>query len=222
MMFVRPKTILKLAPIALLTSGMLISTPASADELTPPRPLTEYEQELIQDATPEEKEMLFRAIALNEDVNKEERGTLGQFRSSSPSSVYEDVDFEKLKQWGEEGVKCGLSANPVNCYTGLLDSNTARDTAVELYPEESLHNGEGDAFRHCYWNALMYLHFGNPDAETIANNHESVTDGPEEEVAMDLHNNAVGREIGRRVGTEDDAKQGCQDAVTSGELQVIG
>lgn len=39
---------------------------------------------------------------------------------------------------------------------------------------------------------------------------------------MDLHNNAVGREIGRRVGTEDDAKQGCQDAVTSGELQVIG
>ncbi len=47
MMFVRPKTILKLAPIALLTSGMLISTPASADELTPPRPLTEYEQELI-------------------------------------------------------------------------------------------------------------------------------------------------------------------------------
>ncbi len=68
----------------------------------------------------------------------------------------------------------------------------------------------------------MYLHFGNPDAETIANNHESVADGPEEEVAMDLHNNAVGREIGRRVGTEDDAKQGCQDALTSGELQVIG
>ncbi len=64
--------------------------------------------------------MLFRAIALNEEVNKEERGTLGQFRSSSPSSVYEDIDFEKLKQWGEEGVKCGLYANPINCYTGLL------------------------------------------------------------------------------------------------------
>ncbi len=27
---------------------------------------------------------------------------------------------------------------------------------------------------------------------------------------MDLHNNAVGREIGRRVGTEDDAKQGVR------------
>ncbi len=39
---------------------------------------------------------------------------------------------------------------------------------------------------------------------------------------MDLHNNVVGREIGRRVSTEDDAKQRCQDAVTSGELQVIG
>ncbi|MDO4821264.1 MAG: hypothetical protein Q4A03_04405 [Rothia sp. (in: high G+C Gram-positive bacteria)] len=221
MMFVRPKTVLKLVPIALLASGMLAATPASADELIPPRALTEYEQELIQDATQEEKEMLFRAIALNEEVNRQQHGTLGSFRSA-PKDYIDKFDPNKLKQWGEEGVKCGLYANPINCYTGFIDSKTARDTAVELYPEESLHNGEGDAFRHCYWNALMYLHFGNPDAETIANNHESVADGPEEETAMDLHNNAVGREIGRRVGTEDDAKQGCQDAVGSGELQVIG
>ncbi|MGV3246314.1 DUF6973 domain-containing protein [Rothia sp. 11254D007CT] len=48
------------------------------------------------------------------------------------------------------------------------------------------------------------------DAETIANNHESVADDPEEELVMDLHNNIVGREIGRRVGTEDDAKQGVR------------
>ena len=48
------------------------------------------------------------------------------------------------------------------------------------------------------------------DAETIASNHESVADDPEEEVVMDLHNNVVGREIGRRVGTEDDAKQGVR------------
>ncbi len=48
------------------------------------------------------------------------------------------------------------------------------------------------------------------DAETIANNHESVVDDPEEEVVMDLHNNVVGREIGRRVVTGDDAKQGVR------------
>ena len=58
---------------------------------------------------------------------------------------------------------------------------------------------EANAFRHAYWNALMELRIGSDFAEMFAFAHEEPFIGTEwdENCQMDLHNNAVGRSIGR-------------------------
>ena len=61
-----------------------------------------------------------------------------------------------------------------------------------------------DAFRHGIWNAEMSLLIGTEKAELFATAHEdkdvfgNETDGYSKEAhkQMDLHNNAVGRELG--------------------------
>ncbi|MBL3960828.1 hypothetical protein FH728_25105, partial [Bacteroides thetaiotaomicron] len=68
----------------------------------------------------------------------------------------------------------------------------------------SLHNGKGDAFRHCSWNALMTMRIGADAAERIATNHETVAQGPADETSMDLYNNAQGRFLGSAFASSGD------------------
>ncbi|WP_067534762.1 DUF6973 domain-containing protein [Nocardia crassostreae] len=49
--------------------------------------------------------------------------------------------------------------------------NQAVSTAEELYPN-SINDGQGDAFRHTYWNALMTDRFGEDFANAYATSHE--------------------------------------------------
>ena len=76
------------------------------------------------------------------------------------------------------------------------NSSTASNTASSLYKAETLYLGNGDAFRHAYWNALNVKSVGADIAKAFANAHESET--PEgNDKTMDLRNNTVGRNIGR-------------------------
>ena len=76
------------------------------------------------------------------------------------------------------------------------NSSTASNTASSLYKAETLYLGNGDAFRHAYWNALNLKSVGADIAKAFANAHESET--PEgNDKTMDLRNNTVGRNIGR-------------------------
>ncbi len=59
------------------------------------------------------------------------------------------------------------------------------------------HNEDSDAFRHCYWSALLAHEIGYMHALMFTNAHESNDDNPPEEKRMDLHNNSVGLSIGR-------------------------
>lgn len=59
-----------------------------------------------------------------------------------------------------------------------------------------LHNGVGDAFRHCYWSALLARDIGPDNARSITTAHEGYSANPAGERAMDLHNNAQGIKIG--------------------------
>ncbi|CAD5287905.1 putative RHS repeat-associated core domain-containing protein [Alteromonas sp. 38] len=70
----------------------------------------------------------------------------------------------------------------------------AYNKAAELYPN-SLHNGEGDAFRHAYWNALITRYTSAEHAEAFTSLHEQVGGGPAIENTMDMHNNAIGRAL---------------------------
>ena len=58
-------------------------------------------------------------------------------------------------------------------------------------------NDRSDAFRHCFWSAILSRDLGYDAALKFTNAHESDPRNPADEKAMDLHNNAVGLSIGR-------------------------
>jgi hypothetical protein len=84
------------------------------------------------------------------------------------------------------------------------------------------HNGPADAFRHCYWSALLARDIGPDNAKTFTDAHEAYGDNPAGEKAMDLNNNGVGIAIGRaNPGAADGILIGqCILAVTDGRLKL--
>jgi hypothetical protein len=86
---------------------------------------------------------------------------------------------------------------------------------------EGLHNGRGDAFRHCYWNARMTRDFGQGTAKGFADRHEKNPDQPAIEKKMDLFNNNVGREVGAASSSYNDAADRCSYKVRHHRLRVI-
>ena len=69
----------------------------------------------------------------------------------------------------------------------------------DMDPYHVSHNNEGDAFKHCYSQAELTLFLGETIAKLIGDKHEDNPDNPLKEKEMDLHNNIVGREIGKSV-----------------------
>ncbi|MCH9683986.1 MAG: hypothetical protein K0V04_21310 [Deltaproteobacteria bacterium] len=86
-----------------------------------------------------------------------------------------------------------------------------------------LHNGRGDAFRHCYWSALLARDIGGDNAAKFTGAHEQWSGNPPGEKAMDLHNNAVGIAIGRGSPGASNAALAtrCVKAMSSGRLQTM-
>jgi hypothetical protein len=82
---------------------------------------------------------------------------------------------------------------------GLLRFKQIKEEAYrvagERFPSPDNSDNQQDAFRHTYWNALMVNEFGEDWAKRFATAHESIANNPAAREAMDLHNNAVGREI---------------------------
>lgn len=169
-------------------------------------------EEILNQATEEQLAAYYKSLELSQKYSVEggEISSLGNFRSASGSP-----NVAKFT----EGVRCVFQVGPIDCYTARNDANTAYATAEELYPD-SLHNGPGDAFRHCYWNALMTIHINKDQAKIVADNHEEISNGPEAENKMDYKNNEVGRGIGESSPNEEAAKNGCVDAVNDGRLQL--
>lgn len=82
------------------------------------------------------------------------------------------------------------------------------------------HNDAGDAFRHCYWSAILCRDLGYMAALRYTSAHESFAGNPGPEKAMDLHNNAVGLTIGLAGGPDQIISNRCADAMRSGKLKV--
>lgn len=114
-------------------------------------------------------------------------------------------------------------SHPFAAMTFSEDANKALTTAQSKFPSSELHNGRGDAFRHCYWNAPMARHEGQELAKEFATAHEESAGQPPEEKAMDLHNNEVGRDIAAKNPGADDSQLAelCMQAVLSGRTIVI-
>jgi hypothetical protein len=92
--------------------------------------------------------------------------------------------------------KALFEQNALIAFKVFLCGRSAVDEAARRYKAASLHNGNGDAFRHSFWNALMVDSVGVTWAEKWATAHETGASGqPQNEKTMDLHNNSVGRTL---------------------------
>lgn len=81
-------------------------------------------------------------------------------------------------------------------------------------------NDAGDAFRHCFWSAILSRDLGYMHALRYTTAHETFPGNPAKEKAMDMHNNAIGLKIGRAGGSDQILSDRCAAAMRSGELKV--
>lgn len=82
-------------------------------------------------------------------------------------------------------------------------------------------NDESDAFRHCFWSALLVRDIGYAGALRFTNAHESSPLNPKNEKEMDLHNNGVGLSIGRVGGSDQVLIHRCMEALQNGKLKIL-
>jgi uncharacterized membrane protein YgcG len=105
----------------------------------------------------------------------------------------------------------------------LASGYKAKEKANELYPN-SLHNGKGDAFRHCYWNALSSKFIGVNLTNQLTTAHE---DKPftypyeQKEKDMDLYNNNIGQNIANYVSILDNIEQEVLTQLNYGFLRYL-
>jgi hypothetical protein len=133
---------------------------------------------------------------------------------------YSDLPLIKDKLNSEE--KKLFDEDPAVGARVLLHALTATDTAKDLYDTTVLHNGNGDAYRHMYWNFRMASNssIGASWAERWGNAHE---DGdptaPSIERTMDLHNNLRGRQLA--AANVDDDPRALRAGIRNGSCRII-
>lgn len=101
--------------------------------------------------------------------------------------------YNKLNQ----AEKDFLFWHPLAAIDFKSNADTALAEAQKRFSSSSLHNGSGDAFRHCFWSAMNARDQGEYIAKQFGNAHEDYVGNPEDEKKMDLHNNQVGYGIGK-------------------------
>jgi hypothetical protein len=114
--------------------------------------------------------------------------TIGPMDATSGYPLIVDPQFFGFTVTTELASYC--SGHVPSCLTGLGLAAAAHDAMVRHYPHAH-ETGRGDAFRHCFWNALMEHRLGGPTATAIATRNESESSGFAH--SMDLHNNREGR-----------------------------
>lgn len=137
---------------------------------------------------------------------------LHQKTPQSRTNYIADSEWEK--------VVCVFSIGPLDCQTAKADSETALQTAAYRFPGQTLRNNEADAFRHCFWSALMTLHIGVSQAKIVGDNHEKYGNNPAAEQNMDLFNNAVGLQVGLSVNEPKAAEDTCYEYAVTRRLLV--
>jgi hypothetical protein len=122
-----------------------------------------------------------------------------------------------VKVTSAEAKYCALHAKA--CQTAFKDANTALGEAQKRFKGQKLYLDRGDAFRHCYWNARMYINLGLDKSKAIATAHESDDSGVSTE--MDLKNNIIGRAVGKDMKTMTKARDKCLTEANAGRLWIV-
>ncbi|MEH6943043.1 DUF6973 domain-containing protein [Bacillus sp. JJ722] len=139
-------------------------------------------------ATPEELDSF-----LSVEMGKELRSKFNSnktYRASKYDSVPYVTDMLNAKE------KEVFNSNKSYGLKALVAGQKAKEYSEAKYESGSLHNGNGDAFRHILWNTYMRNYTTKAYAEKFATAHEEGSIGqPAIEKKMDLYNNSVGRDL---------------------------
>ena len=117
------------------------------------------------------------------------------------------------------------------CRKAYNTAGAASASAANSFPQNTLHNGYGDAHRHCYWSALMTIRMGSATAKKFGDLHEEGSTASLE-VSMDQRNNRIGRVVGgdanrihvnHSTTTRDSyAREECESRARNGRMWIIG
>lgn len=94
---------------------------------------------------------------------------------------------------------------------------------ADAVAKSSRNDGPADALRHCYLAAMLGRDLGYTEALTLLTAHEMNSKFGTPASNMDLHNNAVGLEIGVRMkaASDLDLSMATVDALLQGRLRVL-
>lgn len=161
----------------------------------------------------------------NADRNELEAFTVERLYEASivnkEGAIYPSATYFGYKLNTEELKVCGF--NPIDCSDAYSAKNSAEGRTAEYYSDGFL-NGNADAFRHSFWNALMTKRIGASEAKKFADAHENGADGqPALQKSMDLTNNAKGRSYGEayKSVTERTLSTRIRDRVSEGNMVRI-
>lgn len=115
--------------------------------------------------------------------------------------------------------------------TNISDSNSIIKEAAKRYPSGSGIGDEADAWRHLVWTAEMTRKYGPKFAELVGKWHEipmpfgfggtAALTQTKEEKEMDLYNNAIGIDIGKKAKSLEEIKQMATDAIKRHDAYVL-
>lgn len=125
---------------------------------------------------------------------------------------------------GEKAIIASLAAtSPHKVLLIKQSKDTAYNETQRVFGRNGL-NDESDAFRHCFWSAILARGIGYFWAKGFTDAHESKPGNDPAQKAMDLHNNSVGLKIGFYYFLPESNKalsKQCYDALKAGKLKVI-
>jgi hypothetical protein len=172
----------------------------------------------------------------------------GPYKYGIKTQVPPSERISHAEEVAREAAAAAMQFGATRSLRGNELANLALQTALERFPGSMLHNDKADAFRHCFWSAMMAkdaalspadvpLTVGLPQAPVpvsastftdfayeIGYNHEYFNDlagQPPIEYAMDMSNNNVGLGIGKRLGRNATIAQvsaACDEALNDGRL----
>lgn len=113
-----------------------------------------------------------------------------------------------------------VRTHPINSYRIRECKKDAVSETERLFGYNG-RNDQSDAFRHCYWSALIAKRVSYYDAIKFTTLHEMRPGNDLAEKRMDLHNNKIGAQIGRRGGSAKVISDKCYKALKQGKLTYL-
>lgn len=143
-------------------------------------------------------------------------GTQGSNLEEAKTILSKATSLPKLLAAKKEATRWSYNVS----YTYTEGQSAAQ---AETIASASRNEGPADALRHCFLAAMLARDIGYTDALEVLVAHEMNASWGTPASAMDLHNNAVGLELGTRMkaASDVDLQVATLDAFLQGRLRVI-